>query len=80
MAEDVSLDLRKAFAFRRPELVDIGVNVSKTVALQPKRHAPTAQEISLLESIYARVVYEGGVTVGGVPIGNDKYVSEEQTR
>ena len=52
--DDVSLGLTgitantiRAFAFLRREVEDIGivVNTSKTVALPPKGHAPTAQEI-----------------------------------
>ena len=52
--DDFSLDLPgimanaiRAFAFLRRELEDIGivVNTSKTVALPPKGHAPTAEEI-----------------------------------
>ena len=83
--DDVSLGLTgittntiRAFALLRRELEDIGVviNTSKTVALPPTGHAPTAEEISLLQSVDVRVAYEGGVTVVGVPIGNDEYVLE----
>ena len=68
----------RAFAFLRRELEDIGivVNTSKTVALSPKGHAPTAEDISLLESVDVRVADEAGVTVVGVPIGTDEYVLE----
>ena len=53
------------------------VNTSKTVvALPPKDHAPTAEKILLLRNVDVRVAYEGGVTVVGVPIGNDKYVPD----
>ena len=57
--DDVFLDLMRitantirAFALLRQELEDIGivVNASKTVAISPNRHAPTVEEISLLES------------------------------
>ena len=52
------------------------VNTSKTVALPSKGHAPTAEEISLLESVDVRVADEGEVTVVGVLIGTDEYVLE----
>ena len=64
-----------AFVLLRRELEDIGI-VVKTVALPSKGHAPTSEEISLLQSIDVRVAYEGRVTVVGVPIGNDEYVLE----
>ena len=48
----------------------------KTVALPSKGYAPTAEEISLLQSIDVRVAYEGGVTAVVVPIGNDECVLE----
>ena len=46
----------------------------KTVALPSKGYAPTAEEISLLESVHVRIEGEGGATVVGVPIGTDEYV------
>ena len=79
--DDVSLDLMKitvdtvrAFAFLRRELEDIGivVNPANTIALPPKGYAPTAEEVSLLESVDVRIVGEGGATVVGVPIGTDE--------
>ena len=81
--DDVSLgftrttpDTAKSFVFLRRELEDIGivVNPVKTIALPPNGYAPTAEEISLLESIDVRVAGEGGPTVVGVPIGTDEYV------
>ena len=49
----ITADTVRAFAFLRQDLEDIGivVNPAKTVALPPKGHAPTAEEISLLESV-----------------------------
>ena len=66
----------KTFAFLRRELDDIGivVNAAKTAALLPKGHAPTAEEISLLESVEVRIADKGGVTVVGVPIGTEDYL------
>ena len=81
--EDVSLgrtentaNTVRAFAFLRRELDDNGivVNATKTVVLPPKGHAPTAEDISLLESVEVRIADEGGETVVGVPIGTEKYV------
>ena len=68
----------RAFAFLRRELEDIGVvvNTSKTVAVPPKGHAPTAEEMLLVESVDARVVDEELLTVVGVPIGTHEYVFE----
>ena len=70
--DDVSLGLMgvtanrvRAFAFLRRDLVDISivVNTAKTVALPPKGHAPTTEEISPVERVDVRIVGEGGVTV-----------------
>ncbi|CAN0560929.1 unnamed protein product [Laminaria digitata] len=78
--DDVSLGLMgitantgRAFAFLRRELDDIGIVVSpaKTVALSPKGHTPTAEKISLLQSVDVRISDEGRVTVGSVPIGTE---------
>ena len=83
--DDISLGLMgitantvRAFAFLRRELHDIGivVNPAKTVALPPKGHAPTAEEILLRESVDVRIADEGGVSVVGVLIGTDEYVLE----
>ena len=63
----------RVFAFLRRELIDIVVNTAKNV---PKGRAPTAEESSLLESVGARIVGEGGMTVVGVPIGSDEEVLE----
>ena len=52
------------------------VNTAKTVVLTPEGHAPTAGEISLLESVDVRIVDEGGVKVVGAPIGTDEYALE----
>ena len=74
----ITANMIRAFAFLRRKLENIGivVNTSKTVALAPKGYAPTAEEISLLESVDARVADEGGLTAVGVPIGTDAYVLE----
>ena len=53
----------RVFTFFRQELEAIVVNVTKTVALPPKEHAPTAEDISLLEGVDVRIVGEGGVAV-----------------
>ena len=74
----IKVNTIRAFAFLRRELEDIGIviNTSKTVALPEKSHAPTAEDISILKSVDVRVAYKGGVTVVGVPTGNDEYVLE----
>ena len=66
----------RVFTFFRQELEAIVVNVTKTVALPPKEHAPTAEDISLLEGVDVRIVGEGGVAVVDVPIGTDEFVPE----
>ena len=67
--DDVSLGLTgitantiRTFAFLRRELDGIGivVNAAKTVALPPKGHSPTMEEISLLESVMVLISDEGG--------------------
>ena len=72
----ITADTVRAFAFLRRELEDIGivVNPTKTIALPPKRCAPTVEEISLLESVGVRIAGEGGAAVVGIPIGTDEYV------
>ncbi|CAN0229242.1 unnamed protein product, partial [Laminaria digitata] len=81
--DDVSLGVMgitantvRAFAFLRRDLDDIGSVVSPaiTVTLPPKGHAPTAEKISLLESVDVRISDEGRVTVVSVPIGTESYV------
>ena len=49
------------------------VNATEAVTLPPKGHAPMAKEISLLESVEARIADKGGVAVVGVPIGSEEY-------
>ena len=72
----VTANTVRAFAFlqREPEDIGIVVNTATTVALPLKGHAPTVEEISLLESVDIRIVGEGEVTVVGVPIGTGEYV------
>ena len=72
----ITADTVRAFAFLRRELEDIGivVNLAKTIALPPKGYAPTAEEISFLQSVDVRIAGEGGATVVGVPIGTDECV------
>ena len=72
----ITADKVRALAFLRQELEDTGVvvNPAKTVALPPKGHTMTAEEISLLESVDVSITGEGGATVVGVPIGTDEYV------
>ena len=69
----ITVNTVKAFAFLRRELDDVGVvvNAAKTVAQPPKGHAPTAEEIWLLESVEVRIADEGGVMAVGAPIGTE---------
>lgn len=60
------------------ELLERGVklNPGKTVALAPKGHVPTQEEISLLASVGVRIEDEGGIKVVGVPVGTDAFATE----
>ena len=75
---EVTSDTVDVVPFLQRGLASIGIamNPSKTVALPPKGHAPTLDEIALLESIDVRVVERSGVKVVGVPIGTDAYAME----
>ena len=74
----VTANTVRSFAFLRRMLEANGivVNIAKMVSLPPKGHAPTAKEISRLESVDVRIVDEGEITVVGVPIGRDEYMLE----
>ena len=75
----VTANMVRDVAFLRRELEVIGIvlNISKTVAFPPNEHAPTAEKISLAESVDVRIV-NGEVTVVGVPIGTDEHVLERE--
>ena len=62
--------------FLQYELCKIGTttNPSKTVALPPKGHVPTPEEIALLGGIGVRLAEGWGVKAVGVPIGNDAFL------
>ena len=84
--DDISLGFKgvkantvRVIAFLRRQLdgIDIVVNHAKTVALQPKEHAPTTEVMSLLERVDIIVADEAGVTRSvGVPIGTEECVLE----
>ena len=75
---EVASDTVDVVPFLQRELASIGIamNPSKTVALPPKGHVPTLQEIALLEGVDVRIAARGGVKVVGVPIGTDAYAME----
>ena len=77
MAE-VSVDTVGLVPFLQRELANIenAVNLVKTVALPPKGHVPTLDEIALLEGIDVRIAERGGVKVVGVAIGTDAHAGE----
>ena len=64
--------------FLMRELSNIGsaINPSKTVALPPKGHVPTPEQIALLEGSGVTIAERGGVKVVGVPVGTDDYARE----
>ena len=71
----ITADAIRAFSILRREPEDICIVFNgKTIALPPKGHAPTAEEISLLESVDFSIAGERGATVVGVPIGTGEYV------
>ena len=49
------------------------MNPSRTVALPPKGHVPTPEEIAFLGGIGVRIAEGGAAKVVGVPIGNDAF-------
>ena len=75
---EVTSDTVDVVPFLQRELASIGItmNPSKTVALSPKGHEPSPEEIVLLESVDVRIAERGGVKVVGVPIGTDEYAIE----
>ena len=75
---EVASDTVDVVPFLQRELASIGIamNPSKTVALPPKGHVPTLQEIALLEGVDVRIAERGGLKVVGVPIGADAYAME----
>ena len=64
--------------FPQRELSNIGIaiNPGKTVAMPPKGHVPTPEQIALLEGTGASIAERGGVKVVGVPVGTDGYARE----
>ena len=75
---EVSVDTVGVVRFLQRELanIEIAINPPKAVALPPKGHVPTLDEIALLEGIDVRIAERGGVKVVGVPIGTDAYARE----
>ena len=71
-------DTVEVVPFLQRELSNIGIaiNPSKTVALPPKGHVPTPEQIAVLEGIGVGIAERGGVKVVGVPIGTDEYARE----
>ena len=57
----------------------INLNLGKTVALAPKGHVPTPEEISLLAGVGFRIADEGGIKVVAVPVGSDEFAIESAT-
>ena len=63
--------------FLERELTTRGINLNsgETVALVPKGHVPTPEEISLFAGVGVRIADEGGIKVVGVPVGTDELLS-----
>ena len=49
------------------------LNPGKTVALAPKGHVPTVENISLLAGVGGRIAGGGEINVFGVPVGSDEF-------
>ena len=56
--------------------ISTAINPSKTVALPPKGHSPTPEQIALPGGIGDRIAERGGAKVVGVPVGTDEYARE----
>ena len=72
---EITPDTVRVVPFLQHDLCEIGIakNPSKTVALPPKGHVPTPEEIALLGGIGLRIAEGWGVNVVGVPIGSDAF-------
>ena len=72
---EITPDTVRVVPFLQHDLCEIGIamNPSKTVALPPKGHAPTPEEIALLRGIGVRITDGEEVKVAGVPIRNDEF-------
>ena len=62
--------------YRELSNIGIAINPSTKVALPPKGHIPTPEQITLLEGIGVSIAERGGVKVVGVPVGTDEYARE----
>ena len=70
---EITPDTVGVVPFLQRELVNIGIaiNPRKPVALPPKGHVSTPEQISLLQGIDVRIAERGGVKVVGVSIVRD---------
>ena len=75
---EITPDTVEVVLFLQRELsnIVIAINPSKTVALPPKGHVLTPEQIALLEGIGVSIAERGGGKVVGVPIGTDEYARE----
>ena len=75
---EITPDTVEVVLFLQRELFNIGIaiNPSNTVALPPKGHVPTPEQIALLEGIGVSIAERGGIKVVGVPVGTDGYARE----
>ena len=75
---EITPDTVEVVPFLQRELSNIGIaiNPSKTIALPPKGHVPTPEQIALLEGIGVSIAERGGFKVVGVPMGTDEYARD----
>ena len=75
---EVKSDTVDVAPFLQRELASIGIamNPSENVALPPKGHVPTLEEIAPLNGVDVRIAERGGVKGVGVSIGTDAYTIE----
>ena len=76
-ADDILPGTVGVMPFLERELTARGINLNpgNTVALTPKKHVPTPEDISLLAGVGVRIADEGGIKVVGVP-GSDEFAIE----
>ena len=74
-ADDISPGTVEVVPFLERELTarDVHLNPGKRVALVPKGHVPTPEEMSLLAGVGVRIADETGIKVIGVPVGSDEF-------
>ena len=76
--DEISPGTVEVVPFLDKELTARGIHLDtcKTVALAPKGHVPTPEEISILAGVGVHIADEGGMKMVGVPVGSDEFAIE----